>query len=244
LKGVSGNPAGKRPGTRNRATVAAEALLDGEAEALTRRAIELGKQGDITALRLCLDRVIAPRRERPMRFQLPALHTPGDAAGAMAAIAEAVANGELSALEASELAKVLESFAGILEGHRSRPAPDGALVARRAKPSSKARRRRTKRPAARPRTAEDVKAANLADPFHSARIARLNSGERFDDPNGPSDDRWPREVFVHPDCEGGSHWLVKWGDRDGGCYVTTFDGPMAEQRARDYYRLGFRLATL
>jgi hypothetical protein len=29
--------------------------------------------------------------------------------------------------------------------------------------------------------------------------------------------------------------MVDWGDRDGGCYVTTFDGPMAEQRARDYF---------
>jgi hypothetical protein len=98
-----------------------------------------------------------------------------------------------------------------------------------------AKKRRTKKSAAQPRTFEEVRAANLADPFHSARIARLNSGETFDDPNGPSDDRWAREVFVHPDCEGGSHWLVEWGDRDGGCYVTTFDGPMAEQRARDYF---------
>jgi hypothetical protein len=51
-------------------------------------------------------------------------------------------------------------------------------------------------------------------------------GERFDDPNGASDDQSAREVFVHPDCEGGSHWLVEWGDSDG---------PMAEQRARDYF---------
>jgi hypothetical protein len=43
-------------------------------------------------------------------------------------------------------------------------------------------------------------------------------------------------VFVHPDCEGGDYWQVDCGDRDGGCYVTTFDGPMAEQRARDYFR--------
>ena len=96
-------------------------------------------------------------------------------------------------------------------------------------------RRRRPKLTARPRTFEEVKAANLADPFHAARIARLDSGERFDDPNGPSDDRWAREVFVHPDCEGGSHWMVDWGDRDGGCYVTTFDGPMAEQRAREYF---------
>lgn len=36
-----GNP-GRVPGSRNRATLAAAALLDGEAEALTRKAIEMG----------------------------------------------------------------------------------------------------------------------------------------------------------------------------------------------------------
>jgi hypothetical protein len=59
-----------------------------------------------------------------------------------------------------------------------------------------AKKRRTKRPADRPRTFEEVRATDLADPFHAARIARLESGERFDDPNGPSNDRWAREVFV------------------------------------------------
>jgi hypothetical protein len=80
-KGVSGNPTGKRPGTRNRATMATEVLLEGEAEAVTRKAIELAKGGDITALRLCLDRVVAPRRERPVQFRLPALRSADDAAG-------------------------------------------------------------------------------------------------------------------------------------------------------------------
>jgi hypothetical protein len=41
-------------------------------------------------------------------------------------------------------------------------------------------------------------------------------------------------VSVHPDCEGGNHWIVEWLESDGGCYVTTFDGPLAEQRARHY----------
>jgi hypothetical protein len=98
-----------------------------------------------------------------------------------------------------------------------------------------AKMRRAKRSADRPRTFEEVRDANLADPFHAARIARLESGERFDDPTANSNDPWEREVSVHPDCEGGPHWPVEWGDRDGGCYVTTFDGPMAEQRARDYF---------
>jgi hypothetical protein len=78
-------------------------------------------------------------------------------------------------------------------------------------------------------------AANLRDPFHAARIGRLERGERFDDATANSSDPWEREVSVHPDCEGGDFWQVEWGDSDGGCYVTVFNGPMAEQRARDYF---------
>src|SRR5262249_3078745 len=67
---------------------------------------------------------------------------------------------------------------------------------------------------------------NLADPFHAPRIARaFESGDRFNDPTAKSDDPTVYEVSVHPDCEGGPHWIVEWGDGDGGCYVTTFDGP-------------------
>jgi hypothetical protein len=98
-----------------------------------------------------------------------------------------------------------------------------------------ARKQKAVEPVDRPRTFQEVVAANLADPFHAARIARLESGERFDDPSAASNDRWAREVHVHPDCEGGPHWMVEWGDSDGGCYVTTFDGPLAEERARGYF---------
>ena len=46
-KGQSGNPNGRAAGSRNRATLAIEALLEGEGEALTRKAIELAKAGDM-----------------------------------------------------------------------------------------------------------------------------------------------------------------------------------------------------
>jgi hypothetical protein len=61
-RGASGNKAGKPKGTRHKATLAAETLLEGEAEALTRKAIELALKGDIAALRLCLDRIIPARK--------------------------------------------------------------------------------------------------------------------------------------------------------------------------------------
>jgi len=68
-QGTSGNPRGRPKGARNRATVTAEALLDGEAEAISRKLIEKALEGDTTALRLCLERILPPRRDRPIQFE-------------------------------------------------------------------------------------------------------------------------------------------------------------------------------
>ncbi len=113
--GVSGNKDGKPKGTRHAATLAAEALLDGEAEALTRKAVQLALAGDTTALRLCLDRIAPARKDRPVSFALPNLTKASDAVQASAAIVEAVANGDLTPSEAAELAKVIDGFTRAVE---------------------------------------------------------------------------------------------------------------------------------
>ena len=109
-----GNP-GRPKGSRNKATSAAEVVLDGEAEALTRKAIELALAGDVTALRLCWDRIVPARKDRPVTFALPNLEHASDAVMASAAIVEAVANGDLTPSEAAELSKVIDGFARALE---------------------------------------------------------------------------------------------------------------------------------
>jgi hypothetical protein len=109
-----GNP-GRPKGARNKATLAAEALLDGEAEAITRKAIELALAGDVTALRLCWDRIVPARKDRPVTFALPKLEHANDAVTASAAIIEAIANGDLTPSEAAELSKVVDGFAHTLE---------------------------------------------------------------------------------------------------------------------------------
>src|SRR3954467_8079425 len=113
--GQSGNPSGRPVGSRHRTTVAAEALLDGEAEALTRKAVELAKSGDTVALRLCLDRILPARKDRPIPFALPKLETAADAKAAAAAIVHAVADGELTPSEAADLSKLLDNFPRVLE---------------------------------------------------------------------------------------------------------------------------------
>ena len=113
-KGQSGNPLGRPLGSRNKRTIAAEKLFDEDAEALTRVAIDLAKEGDMAALRLCMDRICAPNRHRPAAFNLPQLAVAADAVRAMATIVQAVADGELSPSEASELAKVVQGYSHAL----------------------------------------------------------------------------------------------------------------------------------
>ncbi len=114
-KGRSGNPRGKPQGARHRTTLAAEALLDGEAERLTRKAIEMALSGDGTAMRLCLDRILPPRRERPVSLRLPRLEAADDAVGAMAAITAAIAAGKITPGEAAELSRLVEAYVKALE---------------------------------------------------------------------------------------------------------------------------------
>lgn len=114
-KGQSGNPAGKRPGTRNRATVLAENLLYTEAETLIRKLIELANSGDTAALRLCVDRLIPPRRTRPLRLALPPLRSPADAPKALAAVATGVAKGDISTNEAMDVVALVNAFLAAFE---------------------------------------------------------------------------------------------------------------------------------
>ena len=114
-KGRSGNPSGKPKGARHRSTIAAEALLDGEAEALTRKAVELALGGDTFALKLCLERILPARRERNLSVSLPDLRSPKEAGEVSAAILDSVCKGEITLGEAAELARLVAAHLATLE---------------------------------------------------------------------------------------------------------------------------------
>ena len=109
-----GNP-GKPRGARHKAAVAAEALLDGEAEALTRKAVEMALAGDTLALRLCLERIAPPRKDRPIAFAVESLSGPADALEAAARAIEAVSAGEITPSEATVLMSLFEGYRRMFE---------------------------------------------------------------------------------------------------------------------------------
>ena len=111
VKGRSGNPRGRPVGARNKKTLAAAVLLEGESEALTRKAVELALAGDPTALRLCIERIVPPCRERPVKFTLPPIENAADIAAAMNAVTAALARGIITPGEAERIANVVDTFA-------------------------------------------------------------------------------------------------------------------------------------
>ena len=114
-KGQSGNPAGRPPGARNKATLAMETLLDGESEKLTRMVIEKAVTGDAAALRLCMDRIMPRRRDQPVPFTLPRIESLEDAVRASAEITEAIGCGYLTPREARELLGVVRDITETLQ---------------------------------------------------------------------------------------------------------------------------------
>jgi hypothetical protein len=113
--GQSGNPAGRPKGARGKAAILAEGMFDGEAQEVIRAALDLAKSGDVAAIRVCLDRIAPRRRDRPVAFELPPLHTAADAAAALGAITAAVSAGDLTPSEAADLFKLVDGFTRTLE---------------------------------------------------------------------------------------------------------------------------------
>ena len=144
-KGQSGNPAGRPRGRRDERVLFAQALLDGEAEAIIRKCIEMAKEGDRVCMKLCVERILPPVRSRPVRLDIPeATAKIDDEAGrddellprldedeeseeaeetttaeaidgAMAAVVRAMAEGELSPAEALTAAQVVDMRRKTLE---------------------------------------------------------------------------------------------------------------------------------
>lgn len=113
-KFAKGNP-GRPTGSRHKYVVAIQGLLDGEAEALGRKAIDLALAGDVTALRLCIERIAPAKKDSPVEFPLPTVTSAADAAKAAGEVLRAVSEGVLTPSEAATIVGLVERYTRILE---------------------------------------------------------------------------------------------------------------------------------
>ncbi|MGI9070812.1 MAG: hypothetical protein ACR2JB_05650 [Bryobacteraceae bacterium] len=102
---------GRPEGSRNRATILLQQMLAGEAEAITQKAIAMAKNGDGLALKLCMERLIPPVKDRHIQLTFPPVHTAQDVIEASFRLVQAVADGSITPGEA-------HAVSGLLEVHR------------------------------------------------------------------------------------------------------------------------------
>ena len=111
----SAGNSGRPRGSRNKATIAIESLLEGQAEALTQTAIAKALEGDGFALRLCMDRIAPPPKDAAVTFSMPTIRNALDAAEAAGSVLKAVSEGELTPIEATRVMGLIDSYRRTLE---------------------------------------------------------------------------------------------------------------------------------
>ena len=106
---------GRPKGSRNKATIAIENLLQCQAEALTQTAVTKALEGDSMALRLCMERIAPAPKNQPVSFSLPKMNNATDASEAAGSVLTAVSDGELTPIEATRVMGLTDSFRRTLE---------------------------------------------------------------------------------------------------------------------------------
>lgn len=100
-RGTGGNPAGRPPGSRNRSTAAMEALLEEDCEQLIQKAKQLAMKGNVYALRLCIERLLPPRKDRTIELGLPAMQTAEQILEGISTIIAAIGEGRITLADGS-----------------------------------------------------------------------------------------------------------------------------------------------
>ena len=111
-----GNTAGRgRPmGSRNKATQVSQALFSDYAGPLTKKCIAQALQGEPGAMRLAMERVCPPQRDRAVEVPLPLVKELADLPVAAEAVMQAVGDGELTPAEGQQTMAMLVQRCNIL----------------------------------------------------------------------------------------------------------------------------------
>jgi hypothetical protein len=140
--GHSGNPAGRPPGARNRATLALDERFRARVEGVFERVLEQAEAGDMRAARLVLARLMPS--SRPICFEMPEIRSLADVARALSGLIAAIACGQVTPAEGAVVGRLIAAVARLLEAAAAPVRRASAVAA----PPKKIQRNTMSRPAA------------------------------------------------------------------------------------------------
>jgi hypothetical protein len=177
--GQSGNPAGRPSGSFNKKTLAARALLEEHAEEVVQTLRDRAKNGDMAAIRLCMDRLVPTGLNRAVAINLPLVKTPEDAEAALTVVLAELADGNLTINQLSALITAIDRMVRLAERlwnfarNRRYGAARDAIIFDDKQPSSGDPQAQTGEPEAPPTPAKS--AAPLYSPVNSRAGASAES---------------------------------------------------------------------
>jgi hypothetical protein len=113
--GQSGNPGGRPAGSLNKKTLAVQAAFEEKAQEIVDNVIERAKNGDLTAERLVMERMVPTARNRQFAIALPVIKTADDADAALAVVMDELATGKLAVHEVSSLLLAIDRALRVAE---------------------------------------------------------------------------------------------------------------------------------
>ncbi|MBF0292784.1 MAG: hypothetical protein HQK86_11585 [Nitrospinae bacterium] len=111
-KGVSGNLRGRPKGARDK-RIELRKLFESHAPALVNKAVEMALAGDTTAMRLCLDRIVAPKKDDPIT--LPELRDKPTLSAKAQLVLDFVSDGGITPGEADSIMKTITGLMKVRE---------------------------------------------------------------------------------------------------------------------------------
>ena len=105
---------GRPKGSRNR-KAPGQALFEQHEEAVARKCILRALEGDVRALRLCMERMSPARRDSYMRMKLPSIATLKDVEQAHAKVVKAVGAGKITPTQGQIVSGILDSRRRVIE---------------------------------------------------------------------------------------------------------------------------------
>jgi len=99
---------GRPKGARSRAALAVESLFADGAQDVGQKLLEAAQNGNVGAMKFCIDRVLPRLGARPADFELPPINSLSDVLDAHTALIEAATRGEVDSAQAKNLALMLD----------------------------------------------------------------------------------------------------------------------------------------
>jgi len=112
-----GNKFGKgRPlGSRNKASIVLQSMIEGEGEDVVRSLIKQALDGNTAAAKILVERIVPPAKERAVSIELPKVVNATDAINAATEVLANFAAGEITPSEMNTAITALTKFSGMIE---------------------------------------------------------------------------------------------------------------------------------